>query len=155
MTAVFDAPVGTHLGVELAGVGPQAADVVAPLGRALGRIPATERFARGLDHDGAVQARPVLIRRGEGAHIVRHDALARLDAAVGLVDGRVLRESPVAHAARHVLEQRLHRLRQRGLVVLDRDEVVGLPLDDLLGDGALAAHGVDRERGAPHVERIE
>src|SRR5204862_3136799 len=85
-TYVFDAPVGTHLGVELAGVGPQAADVVAPLGRALGRIPATERFARGLDHDGAVQARPVLIRRGEGAHIVRHDALARLDAAVGLVD---------------------------------------------------------------------
>ena len=54
---------------------------------------------------------------------MRHHALARLDAAVDLVDGRVSLEPPVAYAGLPVVKKRLHSLHQRGLVVLDRDEV--------------------------------
>ena len=48
-----------------------------------------------------------------------------------------------------------HLLGQQALVVFDRQHVVGFLGDDLLGDLALATHGIDGHHGPSQLQRIE
>ena len=41
------------------------------------------------------------------------------------------------------------------LVVLDGEEVVGPSIQDRLGDGGLAAHGIGRDQGALEIEPLD
>jgi hypothetical protein len=48
-----------------------------------------------------------------------------------------------------------HLFGQQTLIVLDRQHVVGLLLDNQAGDLALAAHGIDGHHGARQLQRVE
>ena len=54
-----------------------------------------------------------------------------------------------------IKERVLNRLVQTGLVALNRQQVIRLPGDDLLGNGALAAHRIDTDEEAFQVQGIE
>jgi len=54
-----------------------------------------------------------------------------------------------------VKESILNRLVQPGLVTFDRQQVIGLPGNDLLGNRPLAAHGVNTDEEAFQVQGIE
>lgn len=79
-------------------------------------------------------------------------AAPRLDAAVALVGLAVLVPGAPVGLGRSLLQQALHRLGQRGLVVLDPDDVAGTLVDQLLHDRLLAAHRVHRHRGTAQVQ---
>ena len=117
---VLDAPVHAHRGLEPLGAELRAAGVVALLGGHL----------------------------AQRAHVVGHDALARLDAAVALVHHADLGQGLLQLAAVVGLEQALDGLGQCGLVVLDRDDVVRGLGHDGVDHHMLATHGIERQDGA-------
>jgi len=94
--------------------------------------------------------RPVLAALGPGclhrlvqrAQVGAHHAASRLLTTVAFEDFDVLLQPVLPQALCLVQECRPHRLCQIGLVVLDRDAVVGLLLADLLDDLALASRCV-------------
>ena len=79
-------------------------------------------------------------------------AVPRLDAPVALVGLAVLVPGPPVDLGRGLIEQALHRRGQRGLVVLDPDDVVRALVDELLHDRLLAAHRVHRHRGPAQLQ---
>ena len=113
-----------HRGLEPLGAELRAADVVAPLGGRLALGPAVDDLARAPDAPDAAQTAPLCRHLAQRAHVVGHDALARLDAAVALVHHGDLGQGLLQLAAVVGLEQALDGLGQCGLVVLDRDDVV-------------------------------
>ena len=109
-----------------------------------------------LDHDdGGEPWEPRLAweaaRGGQPADVVGDGVAAAFDAAVVAVHGLV----GVEGAGGRALEEQAHVLGQRRPVVLERQQVVGALGADRLGDGALAAHGVDGDQGAGHFQALE
>jgi hypothetical protein len=125
--------------VELLGAKVVAADVEAAFGLYLTLAQTTGELAPRVNHHQATDTRPSgphrLVQR---AQVGAHHAAPRLMATVAFKDLDVLFQPALLQALRFIQERRLHGLCQIGLVVLDRDEVVGLLLDDLLDDLALA-----------------
>jgi hypothetical protein len=69
---------------------------------------------------------PVLADRlGQRAHVVGDDAAAGLQAGVALVEGDVLLQKTALDIAHGAVEQGLYGLRERGLVVLGRQDEIG------------------------------
>lgn len=112
--------------VELAGVEDSGADVVAPLGAGPTLVASIDELAGGPDHDGRVEAGPVLTDRfGQSAHVVGDDTAAGLHARVSLVEGDVLLQKAAFDIARRAIEQGSYGLRERGLIVPGRQDEVG------------------------------
>ena len=79
-----------------------------------------------------------------------------LDAAVVAVDGPVLADFRILERDRLLLAgQQFDIVAQRALVALQRENVIGLLVDDCLRDFALAAHGVDGHHRALDGQKLE
>ena len=74
--------------------------------------------------------------------------IANLETAVVLVDGLDLLD----FGGRRGFEIAFDIGVERRLVVLDGEKVVGPGVEDRLGDGGLAAHGIGRDQGALQIE---
>jgi len=61
-----------------------------------------------------------------------------------------LQEDALAFVAESLLDGRV----QLGVIVLHGQDVIALGLDDLPGDSLLAAHCIDRDDGAFHVDPV-
>ena len=81
----------------------------------------------------------------------------RFDAAVIAVDGLMLAHFGVLEEALGLLfgDEQFVILAQGPLIALERQHVVGLLVDDLLGDGALAADRVEGDDGALDRQQVE
>ena len=100
------------------------------------------------DDDHAFEARPLMALLQPG-DVVDDGDVAGFDPAVVAVDGPVGADRGVGETPLFLLVcEQLDVVAQRALVALQGQDVVGLLVDDLLGDGALAAHGVDGDDGA-------
>ena len=81
-----------------------------------------------------------------------------LDAAVIAIDGLVPADGGVLEILGFLLgREQFDVFPQRALIALQGQDVVGLLVHDLPGDGALAAHGVDGDDGTldgQHVEQL-
>jgi hypothetical protein len=69
---------------------------------------------------------------------------ARLNATMAFLDRRLCDE----FAPRRVLEITFDIGFERGLIALQSEEIIGVVVDDLVGDFDLAAHGVDGDERA-------
>ena len=102
-----------------------------------------KHFALALDHDDGFQPRPLMAVL-QPLHIVEDRTGPGLDAAVVAVDSLMLGDLGVLEAVCLLLgREHLDILPEGALVPLEREDVIGLLVDDFLGDGALAADGVD------------
>ena len=155
VAAILNAPVGADGGIESVGAECKAADVVAPFDAALTLAFAVDHLAGAVNADHAAQSRPWQAVLGQGLQIVGHRAASALHAAVPLVHTGMLLQWCGRRVRVVGVKQLLDRLRERGLVVLDSDDVVGLPGDDLFHHRALATHGVDGDDGALNVQRVQ
>jgi hypothetical protein len=89
-------------------------------------------------------------------YIVDDRIVSGLDAAVVGIDGLMLRDLGVLKAGCLLLgREHLDVLAQCALIAFEGEDVIGLLLDDLLGDLALAAHGIDGYDGALDRQHIE
>src|SRR6185437_4726644 len=100
-------------------------------------------LAAAVDHDDSLEPRPV-VTVPEPSDIVDYGRGPRFDTAVVAVDGGV-RCGLRSGEARGLLfgDETLDILKQRPLVALQGQDVVGGLVEDRLGDVALAPHGVD------------
>src|SRR5262249_34087949 len=91
------------------------------------------------------------------SYIVDRRIGSGFDAAVIAIDGLMLGNLGVAKAIGLLLgSEQLDIFTQRALIAFERENVIGLLIEDFLGDVALAAHGVDGDDGAfdhQHVEK--
>jgi hypothetical protein len=89
-------------------------------------------------------------------HIVDDRIGSGLDAAVVGVYGLMLGDLGVLEAVCLLLgREHFDVLAQCALIAFEGEDVIGLLLDDLLGDVALAAHGIDGHDGALDLQHIE
>jgi len=90
------------------------------------------------------------------SHIVDHRIGSGLDAAMVAIDGLMSGDLGVLEAVCLLLGgEQLDILAQRALVAFEGEDVIGLLVEDFLGDVALAAHGVDGDDGAVDRQHIE
>ena len=104
--------------------------------------------AKALDDDDAGQVGPLvaLLQPGD---IVDDGDVSGLDASVIAIDGLMATDGGVLEILGFLLgEEQIDILPKRTLITLQGQDVIGFLVDDLLGDGALAAHGVDGHHGA-------
>ena len=125
-----------------------AADVPVPIHR---RLPTHDR-AIGLDHHQALEPLPGARQRLDHLRVGAHPAAALLDPPV---PGVALLDAPAEALGAEVQEGVPDRGAQRGLVLLDREQVVGPALHDLVGDRRLAAHRVDRHQRPVEREHVQ
>jgi hypothetical protein len=93
---------------------------------------------------------------GEPGEVANGPVAADLEPAMIVVDGLVGERPAVGEAAGALLgEEELEVLTQAGLVALDREQVVGALVADGLGDGFVAAQGVDGDEGALELQHLE
>ena len=131
--AVFDHPMTADHRSHSVGEQGQRGDVEARLGLRL-----AIGFAFALDHDDRLQARP-LVAVLQPADVVEDGDRPGLDAAVVAVDGRVLADGRIPERDRLLLAgEQLDVVAQRALVALQREDVIGLLVDDRLRDFALS-----------------
>ena len=106
----------------------------------------------------------MLLNPGQSSQVSSQDncsgsygpAMAGFDASVALVHG-------LTEVVVHALEpssaptgkQVFHILQQPPLIFLDRQDVVGLPAQNLLGYLLLAAHGVNGDDAPRHIQHLE
>ena len=92
------------------------------------------------------------------ADVVDDGDVACLDTPMVAIDGLVAGDGRVAKIIGFLLShEQIDIVSERSLVALEGKDVIGLFVDDLLGDGPLAAHGVDRDHGAfdgQHVQEL-
>ena len=156
--AVLDRPVGADDRAEQFGEQDERGDVEAGLvlDLVVGRSCAWGS-ANAVDHDDCLEAGPVVALL-QPADVVEDGGGPGLDAAVVGIDGLALADCAVGEVAGLLLgDEELHVVVQRTLVALQGEHVVGLLVDDRLGDVALAAHGIDGHDGAfdrQHVEQL-
>ena len=143
------------LAVEFGSFELKAADVVAPLGARLTLVPTVEELSFRLDHHDTFQPRPRLGLLIYGAQIVSVYAAPCFKLTVVLVEGDVLLERSLVHAAVGRFKQRFDRARQGGRVVFHRHDVVGLLVHDLSNNLVLASHGINRDRDAFDIQCVE
>jgi hypothetical protein len=82
---------------------------------------------------------------------VRYGVVTDLDAAVVLAKGLDLRDLD----GRRGFEIAFDVGMERRLVILDGQKVVGLGVENRLGDVGIASHGIDRDQGALKVEALD
>src|SRR5215831_4679316 len=105
-------------------------------------------FTRRFDYDYAAQAWPAMACL-EPCHVVDDRVTTRLDAAMIAVDGFMAADFGVLECACLLFgDEEFHVVAERSLIALEREDVIGLLLQNLFGDGALAPHGVDGDDGA-------
>src|SRR3954468_8704793 len=103
-------------------------------------------LAGAFDDDDAVQTRPVMAL-GQPLDVVDHGRGPGLDAAMITIDGLVLAGGRVAEAVGGLLgHEERDIVTQGALIAFQGQDVIGLLVDDLAGDIALAAHGIDGDR---------
>src|ERR1035437_6164855 len=148
---VFDSPVGAN-GLEGLGGGETeaGADHVALLGRSLAPDGPVD-----FDEREATESLPLIglrntIERGGGPAAPHLDATMSLLARFGVIHRR---QNGRVRAGRG--ERGDEVLAKRGLVVLDRQAVVGAFVDDSGRDVLLAAHGIDRHDAALEIWQSE
>src|ERR1700740_775309 len=83
--------------------------------------------------------------------LVRDAVVANLETAVLLVDGLAL----LAFGPRRGCKIAFDFGMERRLVVLDGQKVVSPGIEDRLGDGDLAAHGIRRDQGTLEIEPLD
>ena len=148
--AVFDHPMTADHRSHSVGEQGQRGDVEARLGLCL-----AIGFAFALDHDDRLQAGP-LVAVLQPADVVENSDRPGLDAAVVAVDGRVLTDRCILECYRLLLlGEQLDIVAQRALVAFQREDVVGLLVDDCLRDFALATRSVDGHHCALDGQKLE
>jgi hypothetical protein len=147
---VLNAPVAPHRSPEAPGAHRLAHDVVADL---IARLAAAHRVAD--RHTNPLEPRPAA-RIGQVIGDVTHIVRPMLDAAVALLFRLVTAHLHSCEVVLHLVEKEIDDALVKGrLVAFDGQHVVGLLLDDLLGDLGLAAHGVDSHHRPGHFQQIE
>lgn len=148
---VLDAPVSANGFGQLAGIGGERGDEMAGFGAGL-----AVEGALSADHDDGAQGRPVGVQFPQPVDVVRRPTAAFLDAAMVGVDGGVMIEAGVGEVAGELfLEEQLNVAVQGPLIGLQGQHVIGALVDNLLGDGRLAADGVDGDDGALERQQVE
>src|SRR5713101_1116534 len=138
MQAILNPPVVAHGPGEALGIRREAAEVEALFYRSL----ACQR-ARGFHHPDTAQPRPVL-PCSQVCALLRNPIAAALFAAMALLMlFRVSTGGAVGVRLWPRGQVLLHGLRQRGLITLERQDIVRVALYNLLGNGPLTAHGVN------------
>ena len=133
MEAVLDGPVIADEGADVDGHEGQRGDIEAAFALDL-----VAGLAGALDDDEARQAGP-LVTLLQPADVVNDGDGAGLDAAVVAVDALVPADGGVLEVIGFLLVgEQLDVLAQRALIALQGEDVVGLLVQDFLGDGALA-----------------
>jgi len=138
MELVLNPPVFTHGLGKLRGLGREAAQIEALLD---GGLPS--QGARGLHHPDTAQSWPRR-RLQLGIQVSTDPRTPRLHPPMpllGLVMIRALAAVGVGLGSRD--KKALDRLLQRRLIALEGQDIVGPLLHNLLGNGALTAHGVN------------
>ena len=88
--------------------------------------------------------------------IVDHGVVSRLDTAVISIDGFVRADRGILVFQGFLfIDEYFDILAQGSLIALQRDNVIGLFLDDFRCDVALAAHCIDRHDGALDRHHVE
>jgi hypothetical protein len=101
------------------------------------------------------QARPLMVLLQPG-DIVDHGVASSFDTAVIAVDGFVRSDRGILVFQGFLLiDKDLDILARGALIPLQRQDVIGLFLDDLCGDVALAAHRIDRHHRALDRHHVE
>src|ERR1039457_613693 len=141
--AVFHRPVHADRLAEPSRARPQAADIKAALD---GVLVAYEPFT--LDDRKRSQARP-LLGVGKALQMAERIAAARLQSPVPLFHalGKTM-WCMHPRMSNEAAPEVLNRFCQPGLIVLDRQHIVGAAINDSAGDGRLCAHGVDGHHAA-------
>ena len=114
-------------------------------------------FARTLDHDDRFQAGPVMAFL-EPAYVMDDCGGSCLDAAVIAIDRLVPTDGRVFEIVVFLLggEDR-DIIAQRALIAFEGKHVIGLSVEDLVRDGTLATHRVDRHDrplDGKHVQKL-
>jgi hypothetical protein len=128
----------------------EAADVIADL---VGHLPVADAFRD--DHADRLQALPQP-QPGQVSRDRHLDVAPRLLAAVGRLLGLILASLDLREVVLPLLEDVIDdRLVQRLLVALQRQDIIRLARDYLLGDRLLRPHRVDRDDGTLDVHQPE
>lgn len=109
----------------------------------------------GLDDDEGLEIRPLRWVM-QAIELVEDEATAMLDPAMVFLDG--FKEAVRRLAGRHGLEdgeEVADRIGQRGLVVLDRENIVGLLVANGLRDAGLGSHRIDRDDASFEREHLQ
>ena len=105
-------------------------------------------FARALDHDDAFQSRPIVAFL-QPSDIMDRGVGSGFDAAVIAVDRLIAADLCILEAVGFLLGgKHLDILAQGALIAFEREDVVGLLLQDFRSNIALASHGIDGHDGA-------
>jgi len=90
------------------------------------------------------------------ADIVDRRIGSHFNAAVIAVDGLVATDLSILETIGLLLgDEDLDILAQRALIAFEREDVIGLVINDLLGDVALTAHGIDAHDRALNRQQIQ
>ena len=147
---VFDVPMGTGGASEENGVGGQGRDV-----EVAGEFGFAVALDLPLDQTDAGKASPVMALL-QPVDVAGGIMAADFDAPVVGIDGLVEERLGVCEASSALLgEEQIDVLAQRRLVALDGQEVIGASITNGLGDGLLAAHGVDGHQGALEFQHFQ
>ena len=118
----------------------------------LHRVP---HFTMGLDHAHAVQVRP----RGLGAkplNLRRDPIPTRFNATVIPIDGFVVGVRDVRKPrVPGIVEKQRHRLGERRVIVLERQDILCSLLCNSLGDLFLTPHRINRDYRSCEVQQVE
>ena len=138
MQAVFHTPMPPHDRPELAREPDQGGQVEAGL-----LLDFSIDFTPALDHENTLQSGPIMALL-QPADIVDRRIGSHFNAAVIAVDGLVATDVSILETIGLLLgDEDPDILAQRALIAFEREDVVGLAINDLLGDVALTAHGID------------
>ena len=151
MQAVLNAPMGPHGVQDAVTVGGKRRDYVAPLG-----FNPTGDFSRRFDTGDRRKFRPTGFQpqQFEPVQFADGGAAPRLDSAMALVQGLMQRHlAPAMPRGVHGREKVVQGFGQLRLVVLHGQHVVATARGDLLGNGRLTAHGIDRDDGTFERQR--
>ncbi len=146
MQGVFDGPVAARIGQEACGVGGIVGDIEACF-----RAGFVADEACDSDAGDALEVRPV-VPLLKSAAILGDLAAADFEAAMALIGVFVRGEVCLFWRS---LEEEAHVVMQQALIALEAQQVMPAAFDNLSGDLALAAHGIDRHRRAAQVEQVQ
>ena len=110
------------------------------------------------DHADGLQPRPVMpvLQPRQDVRIADHPAPTHFDPSVPLVHALLLVDDHVITDLGLGIRERLDDIVVKGLLILfERQDVVGILLDDLLGNLPLAAHRIDRDDAAGDCQSVQ
>lgn len=114
-------------------------------------------FSAAFDDDHALQSRPNMALL-QPVDVMDDGDCPGFDATMIAIDRFVPAHCRILERAGFLLpDEEFDVLMQRSLVALEGQNVIGLLVDDLFGDGALAADGIDADNGAfdrKHLQQL-